>query len=65
MLNELLLTFFSTQYNSKEDMLTAYTVCNKKWSRYARKNKLNEKDFEQKTTEVLTLIKKNNGTSNE
>lgn len=64
MLNDLLLTFFSTQYNSKQDMLTAYSICNKKWRRYARKNKLNEKNFEQKTTEVLTLIKENNGTSN-
>jgi len=64
MLNELLLTFFSTQYNSKEDMLTAYSICNKKWMRYARKNKLKEKDFEHKTTEVLTKIKENNGTSN-
>lgn len=63
MLNELLLTFFSTQYNSKEDMLNAYSVCDKKWRRYARKNKLNEKNFQQKTTEVLTKIKENNGTS--
>jgi len=63
MLNELLLAFFSTQYNSKDDMLVAYSLFNKKWKRFARKNKLNEKDFEHKTTEVLTKIKENNGTS--
>jgi hypothetical protein len=59
MLEKILTAFFSQEYSSKKEMLLAYSLYNKKWTRHARKNKLNEKEFEEKSKQVLTKVKQN------
>jgi len=54
MIEKLLTAFFSQEYKSKKEMGLAFSLYNKKWTRYARKNKLDEKLFESKSKEVLT-----------
>lgn len=59
MLEKLLVAYFSQQYRDKSEMGLAFELYNKKWKRYARKNKISEKEFELKVKSVLTKVKEN------
>lgn len=58
-INKLLLAYFSQEYNSNDEMAMAFDGYNKKYKRYARKNKLSEKYFEITVKQILNKIKDN------
>lgn len=63
MLEKLSIAYFSTNYTDKKQMVLAFEIYNKKWTRYARKNKLDEKLFETTVKSVLTKTAQTNASN--
>ena len=64
MLEKLTIAFFSQKHESKKEMTLAFDLYNKKWTRFARKNKADEKLFENTVKLVLTKTAETNAKSN-